>query len=86
MAYGEVPEIGDITDMSTPGTSTIPENAPEATGAAIAYDLVKQLGQFSLESSPVLTAKTRKYSLRELEIQQTIGINSSYLLLMKVKF
>ena len=77
MAYGGVPNHTDIaagmTNLSTPGSST----ASEQTGAALAHDLVHQLGQFSLDSSPVLTAKTpkfaRKYSLRELEIQQTIG-------------
>ncbi len=68
----------DMADLSTPGSSTIPTSAHEAAGAALAHDLVHQLGQFSLDSSPVLTAKqapkfARKYSLRELEIQQTIG-------------
>ena len=46
-------------------------------GSAGAEALAHHLGQVSLDSSPVLTAKTpkftRKYSLRELEIQQTIG-------------
>lgn len=81
MAYGGVPNhsdnIADMTDLSTPGSSTMITSAHEAAGAALAHDLVHQLGQFSLDSSPVLTPKTpkfaRKYSLRDLEIQQTIG-------------
>ena len=83
MAYGGggVPNHSDITadmaGLSTPGSSTMPTSAHEETGAALARDLVHQLGQFSLDSSPVLAAKApkfaRKYSLRELEIQQTIG-------------
>lgn len=86
MAYGGgVPnhsDVADMTDLSTPGSSTnnstmSTPSAHEAAGAALAHDLVHQLGQFSLDSSPVLTAKSskyaRKYALRELEIQQTIG-------------
>lgn len=52
------------------GSSTA---AQEATASQLAHTL----GQVSLESSPGLSPKTpkftRKYSLRELEIQQTIG-------------
>ena len=81
MAYGGVPNHTDLTtdmaDLSTPGSSTMPSSAHETAGAALAHDLVHQLGQFSLDSSPVLASKTpkfaRKYTLRELEIQQTIG-------------
>lgn len=82
MAYGGgVPnhsgDIADMADLSTPGSSTMPTSAHEAAGAALAHDLVYQLGQFSLDSSPVMAAKVpkyaRKFSLRELEIQQTIG-------------
>lgn len=47
------------------------------TDALSATDLARHLGQVSLESSPVLTPKepryARKFSLRDLEIQQTIG-------------
>ena len=80
MAYGGIPNHSDImqTDqLSTPGSSTMPTSAPEETGATLAHDIVHQLGQFSLDSSPVMATKApkfaRKYSLRELEIQQTIG-------------
>lgn len=82
MAYGGVPnhtdDMAEITDLSTPGSSTtMTASAQEVAGAALAHDLVHQLGQFSLDSSPVLAAKvpkfSRKYSLRDLEIQQTIG-------------
>lgn len=85
MAYGGgggIPNhtggMEDMTDMSTPGSSTMSTtSAHEAAGAALAQDLVAQLGQFSLDSSPVLPTKApkfaRKFSLRELEIQQTIG-------------
>ena len=49
----------------------------ESASHEAATKLAHELGQFTLDSSPVLTAKTpkftRKYSLRELEIQQTIG-------------
>lgn len=49
----------------------------ESASHEAAAKLAQELGQFTLDSSPVLTAKTpkftRKYSLRELEIQQTIG-------------
>lgn len=70
MAYGGVPNH-DMTDLSTPSSE-------EATGAALAHDLVHQLGQFSLDSSPVLASKVpkfaRRYTLKDLEIQQTIGL------------
>ena len=71
--------IADMTDLSTPpgGSTMTTTSAHEEAGAALAHDLVHQLGQFSLDASPVLAAKApkfaRKYSLRELEIQQTIG-------------
>ena len=77
MAYGGHSEedMADMADLSSPGSSTMPTSAHEAAGAALAHDLVHQLGQFSLDSSPVLAPKTpqRKFTLRELEIQQTIG-------------
>ena len=79
MAYGGIPNHTDMADLSTSGSSTMATttSAHEEAGAALAHDLVHQLGQFSLDSSPVLPAKApkfaRKYSLRELEIQQTIG-------------
>lgn len=64
MAFGQQ---ADMTDLSA--TTTQP--------AGTDLDLAHHLGQVSLDSSPVLTAKTpkftRKFSLRELEIQQTIG-------------
>ena len=63
-------EMTDLTGNSTMAGTEVYEE----TGAAVAQDLVHQLGQFSLDSSPVLATKTpRKYALRELEIQQTIG-------------
>lgn len=58
MAFGQQE---DMTDLTQPGP------------AGSDLDLAHHLGQVSLDSSPVLTAKTRKFSLRELEIQQTIG-------------
>ena len=65
MAFGGVPVYGSST--------TAAHAVAEQQAAALAH----HLGQVSLESSPVLSAKTpkftRKYSLRELEIQQTIG-------------
>lgn len=79
MAYGGVPnhtDVADMTDLSSAGNSIMPNSAHEETGAALAFDLVQQLGQVRLEPNPVLAAKSkyaRKYSLRELEIQQTIG-------------
>jgi len=65
MASGGIPPQPEATDMGH-----------EATALAI------HLGKVQLtDSSPVLTAKTpkftRKYSLRELEIQQTIGRKES---------
>ena len=67
MAYGQQ---ADMTDLSS--------TSSQATGHSGAdLDLAHHLGQVSLDSSPVLTAKapkyTRKFSLREMEIQQTIG-------------
>ena len=61
MASGGLPPHQDFTDQGH-----------EATALAI------HLGKVQLtDSSPVLTTKppkfTRKYSLRDLEIQQTIG-------------
>lgn len=81
MAYGgpnHTDHVADMTDLSTAGNGIMPVNsAHEEAGAALAFDLVQQLGQVRLEPSPALAAKsskyTRKYSLRELEIQQTIG-------------
>ena len=68
MAFGQQ---ADMTDLS----AATPSDSPgPSSGAA---DLARHLGQVSLDSSPVLTPKpakfTRKFSLRELEIQQTIG-------------
>ncbi len=64
--------------MSSQLSSQMSSQAVAHTAVASALDLAHHLGQVSLDSSPVLTAKspkfTRKYSLRELEIQQTIGI------------
>lgn len=79
MAYCGIPNHSDLSDMdlSTPGSSTMATTSAheEAGAAALAHDLVQQLHEFSLESSPVAAAKkfARKYSLRDLEIQQTIG-------------
>ena len=64
-----------MTDLSS--TSGSSELTSSTQPMAAALDLAHHLGQVSLDSSPVLTAKTpkysRKFSLRELEIQQTIG-------------
>jgi hypothetical protein len=75
MAFGGVPDMADMADLSTPGSSTMnTTSAHEEAGAALAHDLVHQLGQFSLDPSPVAKPKfARKYCLKELEIQQTIG-------------
>lgn len=58
-------------DMAAGGGFHFPTPEQQAT------TLAHQLGQVSLDSSPVLSAKapkfSRKYSLRELEIQQTLG-------------
>ena len=60
--------------------------APDfSSGEQAATHLAQKFGQsLNLDSSPVLTAKapkfTRKYSLRELEIQQTIGESKGGLL------
>ena len=66
MAYGQQ---ADMTDLSS--------TSSQAAAGGADLDLAHHLGQVSLESSPVLTAKTpkytRKFSLREMEIQQTIG-------------
>lgn len=81
MAYGGIPNHSDLDDMTDLSGTT---SAHEEAGAALAHDLVRQLGQFSLNSSPALTAKApkfaRKYALRELEIQQTIGECAGFLL------
>ena len=66
MAYGQQADMTDLSSTSQPGPA----------GADL--DLAHHLGQVSLiDSSPVLTTRTpkytRKFSLRELEIQQTIG-------------
>ena len=64
--------LGQQADMTDLSAATEPPGP--SSGAA---DLAITLGQVSLDSSPVLTPKpakfTRKFSLRELEIQQTIG-------------
>jgi len=81
MAYGGVP---NHTEMDEASGAT---SAHEATGTSLARDLVEQLGQVSLEpstsststsSTPLLPAKAPtfspdKYSLKNLEIQQTLG-------------
>ncbi len=81
MAYGGVPNHTGMEEEAT-------ASAHEATGTSLARDLVEQLGQVSLEpstsssssASALLPAATKapayspdKYSLRNLEIQQTLG-------------
>ena len=78
MAYGGVPNHTDMDDEST-------ASAHEAAGTSLAHDLVQQLGLVSLEPSSSSTPSTSmmppkaptfspdKYSLRNLEIQQTLG-------------
>ena len=64
--------LGQPADMTDLSATTEPPGP--SSGAA---DLAIHLGQVSLDSSPAMTPKpakfTRKFSLRELEIQQTIG-------------
>ena len=77
MAYvGE----SEMTDLSSTSGSSEPNSLSLATQSqpmATATELAHHLGQVSLDSSPGLTPKvpkyTRKHSLKELEIQQTIG-------------
>ena len=75
MAFGGVPiNHSEMTDLSEPETSGVTSSAHDVAGAALAHDLVHQLGQFSLDSSPVITPKvSKKFFLKDLEIQQTIG-------------
>ena len=71
MAFGQQ---ADMTDLSA---ATEPPGPSSGAAPDHSLDLARHLGQVSLDSSPVLTPKptkfTRKFSLRELEIQQTIG-------------
>ena len=71
MAFGQQ---ADMTDLST---ATEPPGPSSGAALDHSLDLARHLGQVSLDSSPVLTPKptkfTRKFSLREMEIQQTIG-------------
>ena len=82
MAFGGESEMTDLS--STSGSSELTsagglssQHMSSAQPMAAALDLAHHLGQVTLDSSPVLTAKapkfSRKFSLRELEIQQTIG-------------
>ena len=67
-----------MTDLSEEGDEEVMQHQPvNLSDSTTATDLARHLGQVSLESSPVLSHKetryARKFSLRELEIQQTIG-------------
>ncbi len=80
MAYvgeSEMTDLSSTSGSSEAGASSDLQISSQAHTAS-ALDLAHHLGQVSLDSSPVLTAKaqkfTRKYSLRDLEIQQTIGM------------
>ena len=60
--------------------TVLPAQTSTTTDSVAASELARHLGQVSLESSPILSGAgsrearyTRKFSLRELEIQQTIG-------------
>ena len=60
--------------------TVLPAQTSTTTDSLAATELARHLGQVSLESSPILSGAgsrearfTRKFSLRELEIQQTIG-------------
>lgn len=85
MAYvgeSEMTDLSSTSGSSEAGASNSIQMSSQApTAMASALDLAHHLGQVSLDSSPVLTAKSpkfaRKYSLRELEIQQTIGMLAS---------
>ena len=68
-----------MTDLTegTEDEEEVMQHQPVPFTETTATDLAKHLGQVSLDSSPVLGPRvpkvTRKFSLRELEIQQTIG-------------
>lgn len=64
--------------------TVLPPATSTTTDSMAASELARHLGQVSLESSPILSGAgsragsreprfARKFSLRELEIQQTIG-------------
>ena len=69
-----------MTDLSEEGDEeeVMQHQSVNLSDSTTATDLARHLGQVSLESSPVLSHKetryARKFSLRELEIQQTIGV------------
>ncbi len=63
----------DLTDED----EEVMQHQPSSFTETTTMDLARHLGQVSLDSSPVLGPREpkvqRKFSLRELEIQQTIG-------------
>lgn len=67
MAFGQQ---ADMTDLSV-------ASEPPGPSSVAGDELARTLGQVSLDSNPAMTPKptkfARKFSLRELEIQQTIG-------------
>ena len=79
---------GEMTDLTqTDDEESMQHQPTHCTSESIsATELARHLGQVSLESSPVLSARepkfARKYSLRELEIQQTIGMCMCYLVVV----
>ena len=76
MAYGG--EMTDLTDEDDEKMQFQPPDMNTGSSLMSTAELAHHLGQVSLESSPVLTSRasrrTEKYSLRDLEIQQTIGV------------
>lgn len=72
---GEMTDLTQIEEDEEEEESM--QHQPTTSDSMSATELARHLGQVSLESSPILGPRepryTRKFSLRELEIQQTIG-------------
>lgn len=71
-------EMIDLTEGGDDEEETMQHQPVSYSGAEITpTDLAKHLGQVSLDSSPVLAPREpkiqKKFNLRELEIQQTVG-------------
>ena len=70
---------GEMTDLTEGGDEDeeIMQHQPVSYTETTTMDLARHLGQVSLDSSPVLGPREpkvqKKFCLRELEIQQTIG-------------
>ena len=76
MACGS--EMTDLTEEDDEKMQFQPPDMNSSSSLMSTAELAHHLGQVSLESSPVLSSRasrrTEKYSLRDLEIQQTIGL------------